>query len=264
MIDPDTVIRPMSDDDRDGLWSGFGGPTGIVNPAQLYDWTRVIDIRWKQSREPPRSDQVAIDRVANVVTALRLHHPGIFGTTILWNRLDPPDGPFPGFGGQDLWRPHGDPKFVNPPPTSITPDDGPALKALLGRIEAALTSHRLALALRRFDSAYERLTAENSLIDLWIAFESVFSADSITELSYRASLRIAWLAGSTADERRAAFDLARDSYKARSKDVHRDAAPDDLHQVLDDTQQLARKALAAWLENPPDGGVQELDHKMLE
>jgi hypothetical protein len=268
VIGADTVIRAMTDEDRDELWRDFGGGVSSIpglTPGQLDAWTDVIDTRWKMDRRPPLSDVVVIERIANVVTALRLHHPGVTGTTILWTRLDPPDAPAATpLAGATLYAPHGDPTFMHPLRANVGSDDGPALSALIDRLAAARNNRRVAMALRRFDSAYARRNSEDALIDLWVAFEALLVPDSTTELRYRASLRIARLVGQTATERHEAFEVARSSYDARSKVVHGAQPPEDVDKVVEDTRQLARVVLRAWVLGPPPGDVSDLDRAALD
>lgn len=266
-IEAETVIRRMTDEDRDELWRHFGGrATGIpdLTPGRLDAWTDVIDLRWRMPRKPPLSDEIAARRIADVVTALRLHHPGVTGTTILWTRPDPADAPIGGpFAGSSLYAPHGAPRFAHPLKTNVGPNDAKPLRNLVERVSSARADHKFALALRRFDSAYERHVPEDSLIDLWVAFEALFVPDSTQELSYRASLRIARLAGKTTKERQDAFAVARASYGARSKVVHGTQLPSSLGEILEQTRQLARQALQAWLLDPPSEGVDGLDRAAL-
>ncbi len=121
----------------------------------------------------------------------------------------------------------------------------------------------VALALRRFDSAYERYEQTDALIDLWIAFEALLVPDGTSELRYRAALRIARLAGPEPSDRENAFAFAKRSYDVRSKVVHGTAPPDDLGKVLEETRQLARVVLERWICDPPQDGVQGLDRSLL-
>ncbi|HUO70946.1 MAG TPA: hypothetical protein VMU39_09230 [Solirubrobacteraceae bacterium] len=95
-ISADTVIRPMTDEDRSELWQSFGRSLTVRDPTlkELRMRTHAIDIRWHM---PPRgwNIEIAAERIANVVTALRLLHSGVTGTAILWTRGDPPDAPVP-------------------------------------------------------------------------------------------------------------------------------------------------------------------------
>lgn len=265
-VGPGTVIRPMTDEDRDEMWRYTGGVTSLPNltPEQLDEWTNVIDDSWAMPRRLPVDHQALLERITNVITALRLHHPGVTGTTWVWSRPDPPDVLLPQpWAQQTLLTLDASPTFADPLRTDIGPDDGPALTTLVDAVITARADRRLALALRRFDSAYERRNREDSFIDLWIAFEALLLPDGNQELTYRAALRIARLAGTTPSERKEAFDLAKASYRLRSNIVHGNEPPADLDKRLFDTRQLARAVLRAWVLNPPPGGVGDLDQAML-
>ena len=254
-IDPDTSIRALTDDDRDDLWRHFGAGGSTIRGlslGQLDAWTDAIDLRWDMPTRPPYSYEIAAERIRDVVTALRLHHPGVTGTTILWTRLDPDDAPAPSsLVGQTLSAPLGDTRFMHPLRTTITPEDGPELRTLVQRIVTARGTRNVGLAIRRFNSAYERRNTEDALIDLWVAFEALVVPDSMTELKYRAALRIGRLGGQTGAERQAAFDLARRSYDARSKVVH-GGEPPGLDGMVVETRGLARAVLRQWVLHPID------------
>ncbi len=244
-VDADTVIRELTDDDRDELWRRFGGgaPSTGLTLGQLDDWTHAIDARWGLPRQPPYSDELIVERISDIVTALRLHHPGVTGTTFLWTRLDPPDAPAPQvLSGQTLSAPVGDPLFRHPLRTMIGPNDGPALAALITGVATARGTKRVELALRRFNRAYERHSLEDTLIDLWIGFEALLGS-----VQYRAALRIGRLAGSTSSERWDAFEKALESSKYRNRVVHGSDVDADLEQVVERTRQLARIVLRTWV-----------------
>lgn len=149
-----------------------------------------------------------------------------------------------------------------PPRTQIDAGDGEEIGQLLRRIRASRRDRRLALALRRFSSAYSRYESEDSLIDLWIAFEALLLSDGNMELSYRISLRIAALVATGRDERGAVFEQAKYSYKYRSKVVHGEATKGDLSAVIGETRELARSVLRRWVLKPPKGGVAGIDRML--
>jgi hypothetical protein len=183
---------------------------------------------------------------------------------MLWTRVDPSDRYEPGPAGQPtLLTAAAMPTFLDPLRADVGPHDGPALTALVDHVTTARADRRLALALRRFDSAYERHTREDALIDLWIAFEALLLPDVEGELSQRAALRIGRLVGQTASERQDAFKLAKKSYGARSRVVHGKEPRVDLDRMVRDTRQLARLALREWMLRPPTGDVDGLDEAML-
>jgi hypothetical protein len=151
---------------------------------------------------------------------------------------------------------------MHPLQTHLEQSDAKPLRALLSGLSSE-TDNRLDLALRRFNRAYERYSSEDSLIDLWVAFEALLVPDGSQELRYRASLRIARFAAQTSVERKRVFRLARDSYDVRSKVVHGSSVPDGLDKTVEQTRQLARKVLQAWVLNPPQNGVSDIDDALL-
>jgi hypothetical protein len=146
----------------------------------------------------------------------------------------------------------------------INTSDGERIGELLRQIRAGRSDRRLALALRRFDSASSRYEHEDSPIDLWIAFEALLLSDSNIELSYRVSLRIAALVGTGPNERGKVFKQARDSYKCRSEVVHGVATKGSLSAVVAETRDLARRVLRRWVLEPPEGGVEGIDRMIFE
>lgn len=102
--------------------------------------------------------------------------------------------------------------------------------------QMALEGSRAQLAVRRFNLGYERRTGDDSLIDLWIGLEALFS-ESGTDISYKAAMRIAYYLGKTPDERKALFKAVKDSYNVRSRLVHGDPLP------LGDARKTALSAL---------------------
>jgi hypothetical protein len=128
-----------------------------------------------------------------------------------------------------------------------------------------------ALALRRLVASSERVSAEDRLIDCWVAFEALFTPDPGSELSFRASLRIARYVGVDADERRSIFDGLRKAYEWRSQIVHGSGEPNagqlrkrgTLEDALAVSEESLRRALRRWLLLPP-AQVSEIDHLFLE
>lgn len=278
-VGDDLVIRPFTDAERDVLWRGFGkhiGGTG-PDPSDLQRWSHTIDHRWQMPDDlMPLDHGPAVEQVQDVVRALRLLHSNMAGAALVWTRPDPPvdqGDPFNHavLSTRDVGRIYDVPiehtiAFDLEPPAKIQlgPPDGDALHELVRRMRTGREDRRLALSLRRFDSAYERYSDEDKLIDLWIAFEALLLPDGQTELSYRASMRIALLTAEEGHERGEAFRLARRSYSCRSKVLHGEAVASDLNRVVEETRELARKVLVAWLSDPPGGGIEELDRRIFD
>jgi hypothetical protein len=257
-IEPGLAIRQFTDEDRNELWRAFGAEhsPGPINPTipDLEAWETVIDYRWKLPRKPPLSDEHAVKVIRDTVRALRLHHPGVTGTTIVWHRPDPSEVFPERVLGSSLFAPLGTGPglFMDRFASQVGPNCGGPIRVLLQALKTAEKDKGLNLAIRRFDAAYLRLDPEDRLIDLWIAFEALLLPDVSGELSYRAAMRMAQLVGRTADETRSAFKSARRSYTRRSQVVHGEPAKDDLGKVVEETRELARKAIRSWLLDAPD------------
>lgn len=267
-VSEDLTIRPFTDQDREELWRSFGiGATPTpYSPtiAQLEGWTHAIDHRWAMSRKPPLSDIEAMSEIERVVCSLRLLHPGVTGTTIIWTRLDPPDAPVSsGHLGSQLQAALDVRDFQHQLASQVGTRDGPRLAELIEAIRLEQDDARLGLALRRFDAAYRRLEPVDSLVDLWVAFEALLLPDIRNELRFRASVRIARLTGTDAKSRARAFEVAQSSYKTRSALVHGDAPPAHVADVVDQTRDLLRLSLKRWLLNRPVDGVKGLDRELL-
>ena len=92
--------------------------------------------------------------------------------------------------------------------------------ALYKRLGSGPNRDRIALALSRWNSAGDKLTDEDKLIDYWIALESLYVPETSQELSFRVALRIAAFLGLNGTERQTIYDEMRDSYRLRSEIVH--------------------------------------------
>lgn len=279
-VEGDLTIRPFGETEREELWRGFGEDriSGSVRLGDLSRWTHAIDYRWSavDGHHYEFGHLPGIERVRDVVRAMRLHHRGMVTVACVWTQREPPADPEGFFQEAHLTTPaeavlhdvySDEAAFLGvwyPAQTSLGCGDGPPLADLLRRMRAEAGDRRLALALRRFDSAYARHADEDCLIDLWIAFEALLLPDGKSELSYRAALRIAQLAGGEAEERRQMFQRARESYRCRSQVVHGESVKGDLEEVVEQTRELARRVLRAWLLEPPSGGIEQVDLELLD
>jgi hypothetical protein len=261
-VGPGLVIRRLTDAERDALWRRHGaeinpGPHGPTI-ADIEGWELVVDYRWK--REGPEPDeQQAIAVVRDVVRALRLHHHGITGTSILWFGPDP-DLRWEDNSPDSMFAPSGiaaDP-FGGQLECQLGPLSGEDLKLLFDRLRRPLDG-TLPLVLDRFDSAYGRRAPQDRLIDLWVALEALLLPDVNQELGFRAGLRLAHLVGDGAGNKREVFESARKSYGSRSKVVHGSSKAKDLGSTVEATRRLTVDALRRWLMDPPEDGVATLD-----
>jgi hypothetical protein len=135
--------------------------------------------------------------------------------------------------------------------TSIQGGDLERFQEWIGRLETHY-HHSVQVAIRRCISAFaERETADDALIDLVIALESLFGGPA--ELTLRISTSLAWLLGGDAPERAEIQRDAKRVYAARSKLVHGDELGDDqAHDCQQRAETLLLSALAELFSERTD------------
>ena len=111
----------------------------------------------------------------------------------------------------------------------------------------------LSLPIRQWESSLIRTSLEDSLIDAWISLEALLLGGENGELSFRASVRLAELLGTSGNDRQDIYDATRNSYKWRSIIVHglrrgRFARQNPLRKTVQDTKDMLRSALLKILE----------------
>jgi len=189
------------------------------------------------------------------LTALRLLKSGQVGVPVVVNdQLKPKFGPSYRFE----MGASGAPAAPGLGYTLLLEESEP-LAGLYQALAEAAPPNNLRVALRRLDYAYERTRPEDKLIDYWVALEALFLPDISQELSFRASLRIAYYVAGTPDEREEVFRKMRLSYDTRSDVVHGQRLKADVSEVASDTEEILRRALRAEVVNPGSLNVDRLD-----
>ena len=135
-------------------------------------------------------------------------------------------GPAPGTGG--FWW--GD--------YQVDEADAEPFKAYWERLRTARKRRLIDNAVRRFTYSADRYRADDRLVDLVIAAETLFLGDAGNpqergELRYRFALRASFYVESAGADRRALFRFMRNSYDARSAIVHGGVPEPRLLQSLD-------------------------------
>lgn len=110
---------------------------------------------------------------------------------------------------------------------------------------------KLKIPLRKLNNYGSSESLVDKAIDLRICLESIFLTDGNTEqLRYRLSLRAALYLGSSLEERKELFKLAKDVYDITSSAVHNGKfSKKDKTELLDNGAMLAKKALIKLIEN---------------
>ena len=133
------------------------------------------------------------------------------------------------------------------------------------RLRASPGRESIQFALRRLRTAASRFRAEDRLVDYWIALESLFADDAQTEVTYRASLRIAAFIGDTGDERVTLRAQLKKSYDLRCKIVHGSSKlrASDLKEQTQFTKAVLRRSVQRILDKPDRFSAARLDDELL-
>ena len=106
---------------------------------------------------------------------------------------------------------------------------------------------RFIVAQRRLADGLTRKAFEDKLIDYMIGLEALYLPDGNQELSFRLSLRVAFLLAYSSDDRKKLFSFIKEMYKTRSNIVH-----GSKYELNEDSiiylEDLLRKSLKLWIE----------------
>ena len=116
-------------------------------------------------------------------------------------------------------RPGMNPRMRGGKESLLDENDANHLKKLWKNVAEGANREKVRLALKRFGDTAERMSAEDKLIDYWIALESLFAPESSSEIRYRAALRIASYLGEGEERSKIYRDVGL-SYDFRSAVVH--------------------------------------------
>jgi len=252
-VDATLVLRKLSQDEREYLWH-LGEFGGTVDRRDALTVSFCLAASLVTERNATSKLSEVLGPVMRVVTALRLLKPGQVGVPAVTERLREPAFGLPG-GSVTI---SAAPAAIGSDYTLLS-EDTESLLAMYQALAGAAPPNNLRVALRRFNYAYERTRPEDRLIDHWVALEALFLPDISQELSFRASLRIAYYVAITADEREEVFRKMRLSYDTRSDVVHGQRLKANVREVASDTEEILRRALRAEVMNPGSLDVDRLD-----
>jgi len=124
---------------------------------------------------------------------------------------------------------------------SLGPEQQSSMPTVFGKVRTASPS--LKLPLRRWNESAQRSNPEDRLLDYWIALEALVTPESSSEVTYRAALRSAIIAGDDDEERVEIYDFIRKrSYDCRSKIVHGSCAK-DVEEIAVRTGEILRRII---------------------
>jgi hypothetical protein len=121
------------------------------------------------------------------------------------------------------------------------------------------------LAIEYFNKSYiEPYTPRDSFLDLMIALENLFLKETHQELSYKLSIRMAYILGVDKKDRINIFNFMRDAYNLRSKILHGEKSDKLNNKKFFELRKLTRKSIIYFLKNKEHWNSAKLDNLILE
>ncbi len=121
------------------------------------------------------------------------------------------------------------------------------------------------LAIEYFNKSYiEPYTPRDSFLDLMITLENLSLKGTHQELSYKLSMRMAYVLGEDQKDRIDIFNFIKEAYDLRSKIVHGEKSDKLNNQKFLELRKLTRKSIIYFLENKDNWNGKKLDRLILE
>jgi hypothetical protein len=283
----DVRIVALDDSMIETIWRRHGNALWQMNPmSAALDasfWTHAIEVECRFPVEDGFNAGPFQRRLSDAEAALAIHSPEAVAIAATWMPTEPSWAdhfasalPGQGFGMGGL----GGAAYMGPlrgDPYTVSAGDEAALAETFARYVEAKGDQPFELAVRNYVRAVKevRRRVEDRILDYWIAFEALFVPEEGSELSYRASLRIARVVGTTPAERAELLAFLRHaSYKARSYVAHggdpaepikvKAAPPVTLDEVTTRTRAILSGALRAWIDPDTPTDADAIDAKLLE
>ncbi len=262
-IDGSMQLRQLSTDElEEWLNAETLMPSQPLNIHGLLRLQSAVEVVYQQKRYSAFGSKDAREKVTRLMTAMRLltdASPQLAFTNTRTSGFTTP-GIRTGWGGRSAFR-YG-------PLAKVDKSQESGLVELYRKLGSSLNLTSLKLALARWDSAADRLTEEDRLIDYWVALESLFVPETTQELSYRTALRIAAFIGTNGAERMQIYEQMKESYRLRSEIVHGSIRKRKEKigsvELIDLSRSYLRQALLKILESSHSFDPSKLEVQLLE
>lgn len=258
-LDETTRIRRLSDDELSSF-AQSGRLGGIPSLHDVFGLRFCVETTQAAPKVVSGPLPGADAKVRAALGALRLTKAGAVGISMV---IQERQARYGSAGGRTSTSSGS--REVLGPGFSLATDDADEIRSLHSVLQRQQRP-TVDLALRRFGNAYERVRHEDRLIDYWIALEALFLPDERQELSYRSSLRVAYLLENDPERRRNAFEALRRSYRARSSVVHGTAVQDaeEMREISTSTEEFLRRSIRVALYDPDAVDPGRLDRRILD
>ncbi|KYH32463.1 HEPN domain-containing protein [Neomoorella mulderi] len=243
----DLILRPVSEEELESWLNDNQAFLPGDLPVPFYQLIAIeccVEARYSQQKSEPIGQTDAQARTDGVITALRLTSgrnvcAPFFQTTV--HRISYP---------LRSYRSQRAGVCLPDQPAVIDEALTERLRGLWQRMTGSPNAGKVRLALSRWNNSFERRSPADRLIDYWIALESLLTADSSQEVTFRAALRTAALLGGSGTEKLEIYKQMKKSYKVRSDIVHgRPIEEKKIWEQAAQTQEHLRQILLKLLES---------------
>jgi hypothetical protein len=253
-------IRQIDVDDMD-YYFGLASKRPSA-PVDLFagEITHAITKQMFKPKAGPMPGIIEDPAFDTVISAMRLARPGAVSYSVVSLVLRAPrfGTQFPVGGRGSSWSSPGRRAWGSQ--YVLTEYDLPLVSRLVERLPATTANAIIARALARLNFSYERVRAEDALVDAWIALETLYLKRSEqAELGFRAALRLANFMGLARPDREWIYRLTKKSYDARSKVVHGDPTPNLIHNLSLYTREILRLTLKKSVESNARPNLDKID-----
>jgi hypothetical protein len=162
---------------------------------------------------------------------------------------------------------HSSPNLLDSIPGTTIAIDPDTTRSAWEEIRETLATKpkRIALALRRFTSLCDHDRGHDRVLEQTIILEALLSDSSKSELTHKLALRVAYLLGTSFDDRKRFFKIVKKAYEIRSKLTHGEAAEPEWGELVQALDPLVPRVIRGYIAAAGAGGdvVARLDDMVL-
>lgn len=244
------VLRSITDEEKSFLISISGGYNAETT-LSIHKSDFILELEYYDkfySKDDHLNDKIKAD-IVELITAMRILKKGYVGAPFILYRHPLIDktvnlimmdfdsmGLLPIRNSQGLW-------FSNP--YQLDKNEISDLRNILQLLKTIINKKN-DLAIRRFNSAYEKTNKSDKFLDLMITYEALFSGEQSDSVSHKLALRFSRLLGDSFTHQKELYDDMKNVYKQRSKLVH--GGGDDIQPTwVEKAEEYMRNSIKEYL-----------------
>jgi hypothetical protein len=209
----------------------------VLSSKYLLDLSYTEKKRFGEETVKDKVDEV-MKILRNIISSLRLIKPGKIGISISYFRPEVGSVRRTALWDFDYMS------IVLPSEYSIHKKDVQECKIFMKLLNSS--NKHLEIALDRFNLAYSRGDKSDKLIDLMIAYESLFSGEITDSVSHKLALRLSRLSSSDDNDRKRNYRRMKELYLERNKVVH-GGKKEVSFNIVHETEEFIRTSLKKYL-----------------